>query len=73
MKKILLAVFIVIAIAFLSLGIYYITTPAGSLYHQIPGYNTASTHRYIEHGTASIIIALSFAVLAWFYGVRKVN
>ncbi len=72
MKKILLAVFIAIAVASLILGVYYITTPAGSLYHHLPGYAVASTHKYIEHGIASIILALSFAVLAWFYGARKV-
>jgi hypothetical protein len=71
MKKLLLAVFIILSLAFLALGIYYFVTPAGSLYHHIPGYLAGSTHKHAKHGLASVIVGLGFAVLAWFYSGKK--
>ena len=73
MKKFLLVVFIILAIAFLALGIYYLRTPAGSLYHHLPGYTAGSTHKHAKHGIASIIVALGFGILAWFYSAKKAN
>jgi hypothetical protein len=70
-KKLLLSVFIILAIAFLALGIYYLITPAGSLIHVLPGYAAGSSHKHAKHGLASIIVALGFGVLAWFYSAKK--
>ncbi len=71
MKKTLLAIFIILGIAFLALGIYYLVTPAGSLAHYLPGYSAGSSHKHLKHGLASIIVALGFWVLSWFYSAKK--
>jgi len=72
-KKSLLILFIILAIVFLALGIYYLVTPAGSLFHSLPGYSLGSPHKHAKHGIASIIIALGFGVLAWFYSAKKTS
>ena len=70
MKKYLLILFVILAIALLALGIYYFVTPAGSLLHSLPGYSLGSPHKHAKHGIASIIIAFGFGVLAWFYAKK---
>jgi hypothetical protein len=71
MKKLLLTLFIILSLAFLALGVYYLVTPAGSLFHSLPGYLAGSTHKHAKHGLASLIVGLGFAVLAWFYSAKK--
>lgn len=66
MKKPLTVVSTILAIVFLVLAIYYWVTPAGSLPHMFPGYQAGSTHVHLKHGLASLILAIAFAVLAWF-------
>jgi hypothetical protein len=71
MKKLLLTLFIILSIGFLALGVYYFVTPAGSLFHSIPGYLAGSSHKHSKHGLASVIVGVGFAVLAWFYSGKK--
>jgi hypothetical protein len=71
MKKLILTVFIILALVFLALGIYYFLTPAGSLPHYFPGYLANSSHKHAKHGLASLVIAIGFGILAWFYSAKK--
>jgi hypothetical protein len=71
MKKLILSVFIILAIVFIALGVYYFVTPAGSLPHHLPGYLAGSTHKHFKHGLASVIVGFGFGVLAWFYSAKK--
>jgi len=71
MKKLLLMLFIILSLAFLALGVYYFVTPAGSLFHSLPGYLAGSNHKHAKHGLACLIVGLGFAVLAWFYSAKK--
>jgi hypothetical protein len=71
MKKLILLVLIVLALSFLALGIYYLMTPAGSLMHMLPGYAKGVSRKHTKHGIASIIVALGFGILAWFYSAKK--
>lgn len=71
MKNFLLTLFIILSLAFLALGVYYFVTPAGSLFHSLPGYLAGSPHKHAKHGLASVIVGLGFAVLAWFYSGKK--
>jgi hypothetical protein len=71
MKKVLLALFIILALAFLALGVYYFITPAGKLAHYLPGYLAGSVHKHAKHALACFIVALGLGVLAWFYSAKK--
>lgn len=66
MRKVLLILFVVLAIGFLGLAIYYWVTPAGSLPHNFPGYEAGSTHVHLKHGLASLILAIGSGIVAWF-------
>ncbi|HUD06581.1 MAG TPA: hypothetical protein VMR34_01715 [Candidatus Saccharimonadales bacterium] len=63
MKKTL---FIIIAIIFLAIAVYYWVTPAGSLLHFVPGYQAGSTHAHLKHGLAALVLAVGSGLLAWF-------
>lgn len=73
MKKALLTLFILLAILFLALGIYYFVTPAGKLPHYLPGHIAGSVHKHGKHALAAAIVALGFGVLAWFYSAKKTS
>lgn len=66
MKKILMIVFIVLALVFLGIAIYYFVTPAGQLPHHFPGFIAGSTKKHAKHGLAALIVAVGFGLLAWF-------
>jgi len=71
MKKALTGLFIILAILFLALAVYYWTTKAGSLPHFLPGYQANSVHKHLKHGLAALIIAVGFGILAWFSSANK--
>jgi hypothetical protein len=71
MKKILMMVFALLAIVFLAIAIYYFVTPAGSLPHHVPGYIAGSKKIHAKHGLASLVVAIGFAILAWFSSKKK--
>ena len=73
MKKLITALFVLASLAFLAIGVYYFVTPAGSLFHLVPGYSSGSGHKHTKHGLASLIVAVGFAVLAWFSSAKKPN
>lgn len=66
MKKVLMIIFVILALASLALAIYYFVTPAGQLPHHLPGYIAGSTKKHTKHGLAALIVAIGFGLLAWF-------
>ncbi len=66
MKKTLMILFVILALVFVAVAIYYFVTPAGKLPHGFPGYIAGSTHTHLKHGLASLIVAIGFGILAWF-------
>lgn len=64
-------IFVVLAILFVLLAVYYWVTPAGSLPHFLPGYEVGSTHTHLKHGLASLIVGVGFMILAWFSSGKK--
>lgn len=67
MKKVLTVLFVLAALVFLAIAIYYFVTPAGSLPSWVPGHIAGSSHKHMKHGLAAIILAVAFGILAWFY------
>jgi hypothetical protein len=66
MKKPLFVPLIALGVIFVGLAIYYWVTPAGSLPHFFPGYQSGSTHVHLKHGLAALILAVGCGILAWF-------
>lgn len=56
----------VLGLAFLAIGIVYLTTPAGSLPSFFPGFEDGSIHIHLKHGIASLVLAAGSFVIAWF-------
>ncbi|HKU19006.1 MAG TPA: hypothetical protein VJP80_07115 [Candidatus Saccharimonadales bacterium] len=71
MKKPLVALFVVLAIVFVALAVYYWMTPAGSLPHGFPGYEAGSAHKHLKHGLAALLLGAGCGVLAWFASGKK--
>ncbi|HEX7963070.1 MAG TPA: hypothetical protein VF466_00620 [Candidatus Saccharimonadales bacterium] len=71
MKKLVIALLILAALAFIALGIYYMMTPAGSLPHALPGYEAGSSHKHMKHGLAAFAVAVACAIVAWFMTGKK--
>ena len=66
MKKILMILFVVLALIFLAIAIFYWVTPADKLPHHFPGYLATSSKVHLKHGLAALIVAVGFGILAWF-------
>lgn len=73
MKKLVTIIFVLLALIFIAIGIYYFVTPAGSLFHLAPGYLAGSAHKHTKHGLASFIVAIGFVILAWFGSAKKTS
>jgi hypothetical protein len=71
MKKLLMILFIILAVIFLGIAIYYFITPADKLAHFLPGYNAALSKTHFKHGLAAIIVGIGFGLLAWFSSSNK--
>jgi hypothetical protein len=72
MRKLLVALFVILALVFLGAAIYYFVTPAGKLPHlSMLGYIPGSTHIHSKHGIAALVVAVGFGILAWFYSGKK--
>jgi NADH:ubiquinone oxidoreductase subunit 5 (subunit L)/multisubunit Na+/H+ antiporter MnhA subunit len=71
MKRPWTILFILIALIFFGLAVYYWTTKAGSLPHYFPGYEAGSSHIHLKHGLAALILGIGSLVLAWFSSGRK--
>ena len=61
-----MVLFVVLAVVFLGIAVYYWVTPAGKLPHFFPGYINGATKTHLKHGLAALIIAIGFGLLAWF-------
>ena len=66
MKKSLMILFVILALIFVAIAIFYWVTPAGKLPHHFPGYIAGSTKAHLKHGLAAFIVAIGFGLLAWF-------
>ena len=71
MKKLLVALFVIVGLAFVGLAVYYWVTPDGSLPHFFPGYTAGGTTRHLKHGLGALIVGLGCGVLAWFLSGNK--
>ena len=71
MKKPLVALFIIVGILLLGVGIYYFLTPAGSLPSFFPGHSAGSSTIHFKHGIAAIVLAIGCGVGAWFASGKK--
>jgi len=71
MKKLLIALLVIIGLAFVALAIYYMVTPAGSLPHSLPGYQAGSQHKHLKHGVAALCVAAACGIVAWFMSGKK--
>lgn len=71
MKKPVLILFVILAIVFLAVAVYYWVTPAGKLVHFVPGYAAGSTHKHLKHGFAALIVAVGCGIVAWFGSGNK--
>jgi hypothetical protein len=59
-------VLIVLSIALVAAGIYYLVTPAHSLAAFVPGHEAHGTNHHIKHGIAMIGLAVVALIGAWF-------
>jgi hypothetical protein len=66
MKKTLMILFVILAIVFIAIAVFYFVTPADKLPHSFPGYVANSSKVHLKHGLAALIVGLGFAILAWF-------
>jgi hypothetical protein len=64
MKTIVVAVAVIIGLAFIGLAALYWLTPAGELPAFVPG----STKTHVNHGLGAFVIGLAVLVFAWFRG-----
>lgn len=70
-KKFLTAILAILGIIFIALAVYYAVTPAGSLQHFLPGYQSGSTHKHLKHALAALILAIGCGLLIWFTTGKK--
>ena len=56
---------------FLILAIVYFATPAQSLPHFFPGYESGLDKIHVKHGIALVILAFGAFSVAWFQGGKK--
>ena len=66
MKTVVVAVAILVGLAFIGLAALYWLTPAGDLPALIPGFVPGSTKPHFNHGLGALIIGLAALVVAWF-------
>jgi hypothetical protein len=59
-------VLIVLSIAFVAAGIYYLVTPAHNLAAFVPGHEAHGTNHHIKHGIAMFSLAALALFGAWF-------
>ncbi len=68
MKTIIVAVAVIVGLAFIGLAALYWLTPAGELPAFVPGYAPGSTKTHFNHGIGAFVIGLAALVFAWFRG-----
>jgi hypothetical protein len=62
----LIALAIVIGIAFLALAVLYWVDSADALPSFLPGHEAVSGHHHIKHGIAALVVGFGCLVFAWF-------
>jgi hypothetical protein len=68
MKTIVVAVAVIIGLAFIGLAALYWLTPAGELPAFVPGFAPGSAKTHFNHGLGAFVIGLAALVFAWFRG-----
>ena len=66
MKTVVVAVAILVGLAFIGLAALYWLTPAGDLPAFIPGFVPGSTKPHFNHGLGALFIGLAVLLFAWF-------
>jgi uncharacterized membrane-anchored protein YitT (DUF2179 family) len=66
-----IALAVILGIAFVALGIVYWVEPAGSLPSWIPGHQAGSGHHHVKHGIASFLLGAALLIFAWFQTGKK--
>lgn len=66
MKMIVVAVAVIVGLAFIGLAALYWLTPAGELPAFVPGYAPGSIKPHFNHGLGALVIGLAVLVFAWF-------
>jgi hypothetical protein len=61
-----IALAVILGIAFVVLAVVYWAEPARSLPSWIPGHQAGSGHHHVKHGIASFLVGLACLVYAWF-------
>jgi hypothetical protein len=68
MKTIVVAVAVIVGLAFIGLAALYWLTPASELPAFVPGFNPGSTRTHFNHGLGALVIGLAALAFAWFRG-----
>jgi hypothetical protein len=72
MNKGLVALFAVLGIVFLIVGVMYATQTSGSLPSFFPGYKAGDTHdKHMKHAILAIVVAVACFVFVWFQSGKK--
>jgi len=66
MRTVIVAVAVLVGLAFIALAALYWLTPAGGLPAFLPGFVAGSTKPHFNHGLGSLVIGLAVLVFAWF-------
>ena len=66
MRTVIVAVEVVVGLAFVALAALYWLTPAGELPAFVPGFVAGSTKPHFNHGLGALVIGLAVLVFAWF-------
>ena len=70
-KRILMVLFIVIGVALIALGVYYVVTPAGSLPSFFPGHLAGSAHKHLKHGLVALVLGIVSFLGAWMLSAKE--
>jgi len=65
MKKLVVAVLVILAVCSAVVAAIYFTKTAGNLPHFFPGYLKDSLHKHTKHGLAFIGLAVVLLIGAW--------
>ena len=68
---VVIALAVILGIAFILLAILYWAESADSLPSFIPGHESGSGHHHVKHGIASFLVGVALLIFAWFATGKK--
>jgi hypothetical protein len=71
MKKLAVAILIILAILSAVVSVVYFTKTAGALPHFYPGYLKGSSHKHLKHGVVFLVLAVILLLGAWMASGHK--